>query len=332
MDDNRNQAPRRHTRSEMEQDACSLLCRHLAQPSELVVLDPDGDLHLVVGSNECLLPSYNTISGRRRLRLRREVDGDIKYYQERSKSPLSRGLRDLELDSENGEEIVDEETMITVATKKDANDLIQEQIQLTHDHHGTMTFVVCSKTLSRISKFFNKLLNGGFLESKRQGQNEQWTVHLPDDDPKSMEDILNIAHSRFDRLWNDPDLYRSGYGCNRFLTNRISRIYKTTVLSDKYDTVSLLRPYVQRWQDDVWEILQQTIEYDDNIDIISQALWISRHFGENYLFKQILMRMAFNTRLSEDGRPLYIHFLRWFHEQWLPLFQIFMEPPGAVGK
>ncbi|KAK1992788.1 hypothetical protein LX36DRAFT_694070 [Colletotrichum falcatum] len=61
---------------------------------------------------------------------------------------------------------------------------------------GLDAFRVDSKTLSRSSVVFKKMLFGGFAES-RPSDGSDWVVDLPDDDSYAMEVLFRIAHGAF---------------------------------------------------------------------------------------------------------------------------------------
>ena len=70
----------------------------------------------------------------------------------------------------------------------------------THKHSKAIEYIVCSKTLSRASLFFKRLLYGEFAESKKPEGNSQWaqwTVYLPEDHPTALGIILGLAHGVF---------------------------------------------------------------------------------------------------------------------------------------
>jgi hypothetical protein len=99
-----------------------------------------------------------------------------------------------------------------------------------HVGPDAMTYVVCSRSLSRASQVFKKMLYGGFAESKpAQGD---WNVQLPDDDPAGLRILFSIIHGTFDRV---PKMVEK------------SLLYQITVLTDKYDLVSVLQPWSARW-------------------------------------------------------------------------------------
>lgn len=95
-------------------------------------------------------------------------------------------------------------------------------------------FVVCSRTLSRASLVFKRMLNGNFLEA-RPTDGSPWVVNLPEDHPGVAKILLAIIHSRFDlapALGERPPT---------------KELYEVLVFTDKYDLTRLLRPWAQSW-------------------------------------------------------------------------------------
>ncbi|KAI1504928.1 hypothetical protein F5X99DRAFT_416338 [Biscogniauxia marginata] len=146
-------------------------------------------------------------------------------------------------------------------------------------------FIVCSTVLSRASRVLDKMLHGGFTESKElQPQNSEWIVRLPDDDPDALEVFLNIAHNRFQHV--------SSFGAR--ITPK--RLYDLTVLADKYDLTHLLRPWVQGWLDAVH---YQSVP--PNSPFPHERLWISWVLGDQDLFKLMAKALAINGSPSYDN-------------------------------
>ncbi|KAI1863191.1 uncharacterized protein JN550_009717 [Neoarthrinium moseri] len=106
-----------------------------------------------------------------------------------------------------------------------------------HSHERRTIFVCESRSLSRASPVWKRMLGGPWKESRPANDPApgEWTVDLPEDDPEAMGIMLNVIHSRFESL---PFL-------DEFLS--LSLIYKITVLTDKYALTRLLRPWAKSW-------------------------------------------------------------------------------------
>ena len=94
-------------------------------------------------------------------------------------------------------------------------------------------FIVCSRTLSRASTVFKRMLYGQFKESASTSRAEgQWTVHLPEDDPATMKLALAILHALFDRVPGTLDL---------------NQLYELLILLDKWDMMLIVKPWAKIW-------------------------------------------------------------------------------------
>ncbi|KAI5922765.1 hypothetical protein F4810DRAFT_701641 [Camillea tinctor] len=152
-------------------------------------------------------------------------------------------------------------------------------------------FVVCSKSLARSAPFWKTLLYGGFFESKKPDSQDQdktdWVVKLPEDDPKSMELLLNIVHGRFE-----------------FVPEHEARIpvddlYNLCVLADKYDMVHMLRPWARGWSKTVHN-RRMFSNYTEHCKL----LWISWVFGDQTNFEHTAKVLLCKHRHPHDPESL----------------------------
>ncbi|KAJ3573921.1 hypothetical protein NPX13_g4533 [Xylaria arbuscula] len=137
-------------------------------------------------------------------------------------------------------------------------------------------FKVCSRTVARTSIFWDKLLYGGFKESKKpcpQDDNQEWIVELPEDHPGAMELLFNIIHGRFDTIprYNEKI--------------DVDVLYNISVITDKYDMAHILQPWARGW-------LQSTIRLDKPhygglFEQHYKQLWISWVLGDKANFEEI---------------------------------------------
>lgn len=249
-------------------------CPHRPISPVPIPMDEDGDLHLVVGENKCLLPWMES-----------ESDSE----------------------SDNGS---------TRQSEADTATRYPEYLDEPHEHTQACTYIVCSKTLSRVSRIWKRLLYGGFAESEKPEDGTQWTVHLPEDDPWPMQFILSITHSCF---------YHVIPRIERF---HLEDMYMVTVLTDKYDLTRIVRPWACGWTQRTWCFLNSEREWIAALNSLVQCLWVAWELGDQASFKLALQLIAHNTTLSEDGK-LESH--RSLNGDAL-LFKTLMEPPGADGK
>ncbi|KAJ0345828.1 hypothetical protein COL26b_011435 [Colletotrichum chrysophilum] len=135
------------------------------------------------------------------------------------------------------------------------------------------SFKVCSRTVSRVSPVFMRMLHGRFKESRPESSD--WIVDLPDDDTESMQIMLNMMHARFD-----------------WVPQRISipDLYEMLVLVDKYDALDVIQPWARGWVDSVGEDLDQPA-----------LLWIASELGDSELFGKVVMEIATKWTVDLDG-------------------------------
>ncbi|KAJ1330874.1 BTB/POZ domain-containing protein [Microdochium nivale] len=101
-----------------------------------------------------------------------------------------------------------------------------------------LMFKVCSRTLARQSPVFDKMLFGGFTESKPDWPSAMWTVKLPDDDVDAMKQLLGLMHGDWTAFSIGPEFTPA---CN------VATLYDLLVLLDKYDCVAMIRPWAHAW-------------------------------------------------------------------------------------
>ena len=247
-----------------------------------ISMDEDGDLHLVVGENKCLLP-----------------------------------YKEPESDSESDSESDDGSTG---QSEEDTTIASPEQQDERHEHTQAITYIVCSKSLSRASRVWKRLLYGSFAESEKPEDGTQWTVHLPEDDPESMRVILSITHSCFDQII--PGIERL----------YLDEMYALTVLTDKYDLTRVLRPWARGWTRRIWYSLHRRSEWVTASKGFVQCLWVTWELGDQAGFELSLELIAHKSALSEDGKLQNDAEFDWGSPDEIPLFEKWMEPPGADGK
>ncbi|KAI1310162.1 hypothetical protein F5Y03DRAFT_403751 [Xylaria venustula] len=154
------------------------------------------------------------------------------------------------------------------------------------------SFTVCSKSLARASPFWDKLLYGVFKEGKDQNSqdgNLEWTIDLPDDDPKAMEVLLNIAHGRFDAV----PKYKKNVA--------IADVYDISVITDKYHMTYMIRPWAKDWarsalystkfRPKLWQWTN-----------VHRRLWISWELGDRAAFEKNAKRLLWESSEQCDLR------------------------------
>ncbi|OIW22542.1 hypothetical protein CONLIGDRAFT_675071 [Coniochaeta ligniaria NRRL 30616] len=130
--------------------------------------------------------------------------------------------------------------------------------------------IICSRALSRASPVFKKMLNGGFAES--MPSHGEWVVKLPEDDPEAMIFLLNVVHGQFDDI---PE------------TLPEEKLYRLTILTDKYDMTKSLRPWASYW-------LKRLANTERTVDTQAQRMWIAWELGDAGLFELEVQYLLLN--------------------------------------
>lgn len=99
------------------------------------------------------------------------------------------------------------------------------QLRATAKEGHTQYFVVCLRTLMRLSPVFKALLSNRFEESRPT--RGEWIVALLDDDRKALLTLLNIIYKRFGMVPNKPCL---------------EELYQILCVANKYDITEAVRP------------------------------------------------------------------------------------------
>ncbi|KAI1176515.1 hypothetical protein F4777DRAFT_578012 [Nemania sp. FL0916] len=154
--------------------------------------------------------------------------------------------------------------------------------------HPTRSFIVCSRSLARASPFWDKMLYGDFIESKKphcEDDSVEWTVKLPEDNSTALGLLLSIIHGQFDVVPDYDDLL-----C-------VQDLYEISVIADKYDMAHVLRPWARGW-------LRSTLESAELIgeslreQYCHERLWISWALGDTANFEEIAKIMLLTSCTS----------------------------------
>ncbi|RYP11059.1 hypothetical protein DL764_000287 [Monosporascus ibericus] len=268
-------------------------CPEKDSPPDIITIDADGDLHLTVGENKCT--------------------GVLSTPHRPPGPSTSRGSRASHMVLEGKRGRGGSARLSKYRYLKSAREH-KVQGQQEHQHKKAVTYIVCSKTLSRSSPFFKRLLYGGFVESKKLEAGGQWTVYLPEDEPAPMKTILNVAHGRFDQV---PIKWGT-----------VEDLYLLTVLTDKYDLTHLLRPWAQRWMQAIrrsYEDEKGGVWSGSPSEVAPQCLWIAWELGDEDSVELLVNDIAYGSRLDSSGRLNHMH---WKKSELV--FKDVMEPPGMV--
>lgn len=171
------------------------------------------------------------------------------------------------------------------------------------------SFMVCSTTLARTAPFWDKMLYGEFKEGKKlclQNNNLKWTVKLPEDNPTAIALLLNIVHSRFDKVpgYKDPLNVRD--------------LYEISVLTDKYNITYTLQPWAKGWLPSVHRSAKR-IDESLQAQFRHERLWISWVLGDRTKFEKIAKILLLNS-CGSKGNPNSLQYAK------------VLEPPEIYGE
>ncbi|KAK2029023.1 hypothetical protein LX32DRAFT_693645 [Colletotrichum zoysiae] len=140
-----------------------------------------------------------------------------------------------------------------------------------------LTFLVCSKSLSRSSPVMKQLILDELagLPSLQSGQSNR-AIHLPNDPLGPMRLMLEIIHGDFQKV---PQ------------TMEIKDLEALVVLMERYDALSLARPWVRAWLAGVRDSKEYTI-----------LLFIAWTLGDIELFSTTTSRLAEISTIDQNGK------------------------------
>lgn len=146
------------------------------------------------------------------------------------------------------------------------------------DHEKTR-LIVSSQALCLASPVWRAMLNpeSGFQEATSADR----TISFPDDDAQTLLLLFRICHLRFSEVPQTLDL---------------NQLFETAVLCDKYDIVTLIRPWLSKWQQ---PLLPRAGEDDDE-----KWLFISWTLGDSGIFERIVKKLVLTSESREEGQCL----------------------------
>ncbi|RBR02944.1 hypothetical protein FVER53590_01272 [Fusarium verticillioides] len=89
--------------------------------------------------------------------------------------------------------------------------------------------LVDSRALSRVSPRLKQIVSFNQKDTEDGGS---WTIELPDDDPVPFTVIMNLIHTRFEKVPAKVSL---------------KKLYGACILTSKYEMTQVLRPVAERW-------------------------------------------------------------------------------------
>ncbi|EFQ33027.1 uncharacterized protein GLRG_08171 [Colletotrichum graminicola M1.001] len=141
------------------------------------------------------------------------------------------------------------------------------------------TYLVCSKALSRSSPVMQQMISGQLAEPRPlQGDQGNRFIDLPDDQPVPMRLMLDIMHGDFQKVPQEMEL---------------QTLHALVIVMDKYDALSLARPWVKAWLASV----RGSGDY-------TRLLSIAWALGDMGLFSTMTSRIVETCTISTDGGDL----------------------------
>ncbi|MCJ1451270.1 hypothetical protein MMC28_001606 [Mycoblastus sanguinarius] len=139
-------------------------------------------------------------------------------------------------------------------------------------------FFVSSSAMCLASPVWRAMFNpqGHFLEAHSVEQK----ASFPEDDPTAFLLLLQIAHLQFSKI---PKVLRT------------KQLFDIAVLCDKYDTVGLVRLWLQNWISNA-----QSTESEPGFE--GEWLMIAWTFGKQDLFQRIMSRLSLQCSSLESGQ------------------------------
>ncbi|QDS73124.1 hypothetical protein FKW77_001419 [Venturia effusa] len=138
-------------------------------------------------------------------------------------------------------------------------------------------YVVCRRTISGVCKSWHTMFTK-FSEASAA------EVELPDDNPKAILTILQIAHLRFDQL---PAGELS-----------LDVLNQLAIVCDKYDAVATVRPFLTTWLQP-----SSTMYLSPGNE---RMIWVAWVFGYQKMFSDIALKLQSTIYTTEDGKCMSV--------------------------
>lgn len=177
-----------------------------------------------------------------------------------------------------------------------------------HDEGVQKVFITSSKAMSLFCDPWERMFAGNFKEAQA-GEDGTKEVSLPEDDPKALTILLNIAHLRFDKL-PKQSLWFEG-------------LRDLIVLSNKYCTTILLKPWIDVWSDYLRERSAE-LGYEYGREELLFVYW---ELGEELKLQNLTIRLAKEVEISANGKCVNKKGKVLDPDEGFCYF-----PPGLLGK
>lgn len=146
-------------------------------------------------------------------------------------------------------------------------------------------FLVCSKAMSRSSRFWNRCLYGSFKEAKPAAGCD-WVVEFPEDNPSGLHYLLLLVHGLGHKL---PEI-------------NLQLAFEITIFTNKYDMTRSLWAVGRSWLEQLKPIGP---DESDNDTIVPQLqwLWVTKELGDSDRHSETFAELSqiISMTAGEDG-------------------------------
>lgn len=161
---------------------------------------------------------------------------------------------------------------------------------------------VDSKTVARASPVFERMLFGGFAESK-PSTGDAWVVRLPEDDINAMAILFDIIHGRAHKVpkllpKSLAELAGPSAHCDFDDAVETDVLYLVVVAADKYDIIHLLRPWAKYWLERIKGKKRWDRKRWEN-SWCAELLWAAWMLGDRGLLFSQLNKVVLSAKVTD---------------------------------
>jgi hypothetical protein len=160
------------------------------------------------------------------------------------------------------------------------NDLPENQRQ----YDDAIWFRVDSSILAGASPAFGFVLYSPGAEATKE-EDVKWNVHLPDDDPRAMQTIIDILYGLYPE---DQDM-------------DIEPLHNLTALANKYDLVHLFPNWSLRWVRNMESYWVKRKFIGQTTEDLESLIWIFWVLGHEPLYTYMVLQLAIHSQLDVSG-------------------------------
>lgn len=149
-------------------------------------------------------------------------------------------------------------------------------------------FIVCSRSLARMSPVFQRMLYGKFCESRSSSNRpDPWVVELPEDPPAATEWMLWIVHGSFRRV---PAVLKE------------LELLSVLIFVDKYDMTESIRPFIRRWKASLYSWPPRVSDHD-----CLALVRIAWELGDSDALDEIAKKLVLDSVVNKEGQLCHDH-------------------------